>query len=100
MTASYAEVEFWTAPDGARLALRRTVPADDPPRALVLLFHGFGDHSGRYAHVAEWLAGRGYAVWALDQRGHGRSPGPRGHISRYAQFLGDVAALRKRWERE
>ena len=96
MTASYADVEFWTAPDGARLALRRTVPADDPPRALVLLFHGFGDHSGRYAHVAEWLAGRGYAVWALDQRGHGRSPGPRGHISRFAQFLGDVAALRKR----
>ena len=95
MTASYADVEFWTAPDGARLALRRIVPTD-PPRALVLLFHGFGDHSGRYAHVAEWLAGRGYAVWALDQRGHGRSPGPRGHISRFAQFLGDVAALRKR----
>jgi len=93
--ASYADVEFWTAPDGARLALRRIVPTD-PPRALVLLFHGFGDHSGRYAHVAEWLAGRGYAVWALDQRGHGRSPGPRGHISRFAQFLGDVAALRKR----
>jgi len=95
VTASYADVEFWTAPDGARLALRRTVPTD-PPRALVLLFHGFGDHSGRYAHVAEWLAGRGYAVWALDQRGHGRSPGPRGHISRFAQFLADVAALRKR----
>lgn len=95
MTASFADVEFWTAPDGARLALRRTVPAD-PPRALVLLFHGFGDHSGRYEHVAEWLAGRGYAVWALDQRGHGHSPGPRGHISRFAQFLADVAALRKR----
>lgn len=95
MTASYADVEFWTAPDGARLALRRIAPTD-APRALVLLFHGFGDHSGRYAHVAEWLAGRGYAVWALDQRGHGRSPGPRGHISRFAQFLADVAALRKR----
>ena len=95
MTASYADVGFWTAPDGARLALRQAYPAATP-RALVLLFHGFGDHSGRYAHVAEWLAGRGYAVWALDQRGHGRSPGPRGHISRFAQFLADVAALRKR----
>jgi alpha-beta hydrolase superfamily lysophospholipase len=95
VTASYADVEFWTAPDGARLALRRAVPTG-PPRAVVLLFHGFGDHSGRYAHVAEWLAGRGYAVWALDQRGHGRSPGPRGHISRFAQFLADVAALRRR----
>ena len=95
MTATFADVEFWTAPDGARLALRRDYPAG-PPRGLVLLFHGFGDHSGRYAHVAAWLAGRGYAVWALDQRGHGGSPGPRGHISRFAQFLADVAALRKR----
>jgi len=95
VTASYADVEYWTASDGARLALRRTAPTG-APRALVLLFHGFGDHSGRYAHVAEWLAARGYAVWALDQRGHGRSPGPRGHISRFAQFLADVAALRKR----
>lgn len=40
--------------------------------------------------------GQGYAIWALDQRGHGRSPGPRGHIARFAQFLADVAALRKR----
>ncbi len=92
---SFDDVEFWTAPDGARLALRRVAPAETP-RALVLVLHGFGDHSGRYAHVAAWLAARGYAVWALDQRGHGRTPGPRGHFTRFAQFLADVAALRKR----
>jgi alpha-beta hydrolase superfamily lysophospholipase len=91
----FGDVEFWTAPDGARLALRRVEPAG-PPRALIILLHGFGDHSGRYAHVAEWLAARGFAVWALDQRGHGRSPGPRGHMTRFAQYLADVAALRKR----
>ena len=34
-------------------------------------------------------------MYALDQRGHGRSPGKRGHVSRFAQFLSDVAALRK-----
>jgi alpha-beta hydrolase superfamily lysophospholipase len=39
---------------------------------------------------------RGYALWALDQRGHGHSPGPRGHFTRFAQFLADVAALRRR----
>lgn len=91
----FGDVEFWTAPDGARLALRRVEPAS-APRALILLLHGFGDHSGRYAHVAEFLAARGCAVWALDQRGHGRSPGPRGHMTRFAQFLADVAALRRR----
>ena len=92
---AFGDVESWTAPDGARLALRRAAPAG-PSRAVLLLLHGFGDHSGRYAHVAAWAVARGYSLWALDQRGHGHSPGPRGHITRFAQFLADVAALRKR----
>jgi alpha-beta hydrolase superfamily lysophospholipase len=92
---AFGDVESWTASDGARLALRRAAPAG-PSRAVLLLLHGFGDHSGRYAHVAAWAVARGYALWALDQRGHGHSPGPRGHITRFAQFLADVAALRKR----
>jgi alpha-beta hydrolase superfamily lysophospholipase len=91
----FGDVESWTAPDGARLALRRAAPAG-PSRAVLLLLHGFGDHSGRYAHVAAWAVARGYSLWALDQRGHGHSPGPRGHITRFAQFLADVAALRRR----
>ena len=92
---AFGDVESWTAPDGARLALRRAAPAG-PSRAVLLLLHGFGDHSGRYAHVAAWAVARGYSLWALDQRGHGHSPGPRGHITRFAQFLADVAALRRR----
>jgi alpha-beta hydrolase superfamily lysophospholipase len=95
LTAAFADVESWTAADGARLALRRAEP-EGPPRAVVVLLHGFGDHSGRYAHVADWAVDRGFALWALDQRGHGRSPGPRGHITRFAQYLADVAALRRR----
>jgi len=92
--AGFDDVEAWTAADGARLALRRSRPPGGLRGALILL-HGFGDHSGRYAHVAEWFAEHGLAVYALDQRGHGRSPGTRGHVSRFAQFLSDVAALRR-----
>jgi alpha-beta hydrolase superfamily lysophospholipase len=92
--AGFADVEYWTAADGARLALRRA-PAAAPARAALILLHGFGDHSGRYAELAAWFATRGVSVYALDQRGHGRSPGRRGHVSRFAQFLSDVAALRK-----
>ncbi len=90
----FGEVEFWTAADGARLALRRARPAG-AARGTVILLHGFGDHSGRYAEAAGWLSERGLAVFALDQRGHGKSPGRRGHMSRFAQFLSDVAALRR-----
>ena len=92
--AGFADVAYWTAADGARLALRRASPAG-PARAALILLHGFGDHSGRYGDVAAWFAARGVSVYALDQRGHGRSPGKRGHVSRFAQFLSDVAALRK-----
>jgi alpha-beta hydrolase superfamily lysophospholipase len=92
--AGFADVAFWTAADGARLALRRA-PAAGRARGALILLHGFGDHSGRYAEVAAWFAERGISVWALDQRGHGRSPGKRGHVSRFAQFVSDVAALRK-----
>jgi alpha-beta hydrolase superfamily lysophospholipase len=91
---AFADVEFWTAADGARLALRREA-ATGPARGALVLLHGFGDHSGRYAELAGWLAERGVSVFALDQRGHGRSPGRRGHVSRFAQYLSDVAALRR-----
>ena len=90
----FADVAFWTAADGARLALRRA-PAPGRARGALILLHGFGDHGGRYGEVAAWFAERGVSVWALDQRGHGRSPGRRGHVSRFAQFVSDVAALRK-----
>lgn len=92
--AGFEDDESWTAPDGARLALRRE-SARGPRRAAIIFLHGFGEHSGRYLHVATWFAERGIAVFALDQRGQGRSPGPRGHVSRFSQFLSDVAALRK-----
>ena len=90
----YADVAFWTAADGARLALRRA-PAAGRARAALILLHGLGDHSGRFTELAGWLAEHGVSVWALDQRGHGRSPGKRGHFSRFAQFVADVGALRR-----
>ncbi len=94
MVPGFGEVEYWTAADGARLALRRARPSG-VSRGTVIVLHGFGDHSGRYAEVAGWLSARGLAVFALDQRGHGKSPGRRGHMARFAQFLSDVAALRR-----
>jgi len=63
------------------------------PRAVLLIVHGFGEHSGRYAYLLPSLTTAGYAVYALDHRGHGRSPGKRGHIDRFDEYLDDVAAL-------
>jgi len=66
-----------------------------PCEAFVCLVHGLGEHSGRYAHLAEYLTQARIAVVAFDLRGHGRSPGKRGHTPSYATLLDDIAAL---WE--
>lgn len=42
---------------------------------VVLLVHGYGEHAGRYAHVAEALLGIGATVYAPDHHAHGRSAG-------------------------
>ncbi len=47
---------------------------------VVVLVHGAHEHGGRYAHVAERLGAAGYASYAPDHPGHGRSPGRRGDI--------------------
>src|SRR5262249_41899882 len=62
-------------------------------RASVVLVHGFGEHSGRYEHVGQWLAERQFAVHAYDQRGHGRSAGRRCHVDRFDEYLDDLAAV-------
>lgn len=59
----------------------------------VLIVHGLGEHSGRYAALAAWLNRQGYAVRAYDQRGHGHSPGRRGALPRSEALLQDLAAV-------
>jgi alpha-beta hydrolase superfamily lysophospholipase len=64
-----------------------------PPRGVVVIAHGAGEHSGRYLHVADRLTREGYAVYALDHRGHGRSDGPRALIDRMDNAVEDLDTL-------
>ncbi|QOV90826.1 alpha/beta hydrolase [Humisphaera borealis] len=59
----------------------------------LLILHGYGDHSGRFAHVMQWFAERGVACEAFDFRGHGRSSGRRGYVSRWQEFLDDLKSM-------
>src|SRR5439155_1108606 len=65
------------------------VPSD------IVVLHGWSDHSGRWTAVAERLRREGFAAYALDWRGHGRSSGRRGHLSRFSQLMGDLQAFRR-----
>lgn len=64
-----------------------------PCRGVVVIAHGAGEHSGRYLHVAGRLVREGYAVYALDHRGHGRSAGPRALVDRMDNLVADLDTL-------
>ena len=74
---------------GARLYSQAWLPAAEP-RALLLLAHGLGEHSGRYGNVVNAVVPRGYGVYALDHLGHGRSEGTRKHVERFTDFTEPV----------
>jgi len=57
---------------GTRIHYDRVVP-DGAPRGVVHVLHGVGEHAGRYAALLEALAGAGWAAYADDHRGHGRT---------------------------
>ena len=70
----------------------RTWPIDDPAR-LVVLVHGYGEHIGRYEHVAAALNARGSAVVGPDHRGHGQSPGERALVEDFEPIVDDLRAV-------
>ncbi|HEX7836674.1 MAG TPA: alpha/beta fold hydrolase, partial [Kofleriaceae bacterium] len=69
-----ADLTF-TGGGGLPLYAQAWRPRTGEPRAAVVIHHGLADHSDRYAGFAERLVHAGYAVWAFDMRGHGRSAG-------------------------
>ena len=63
------------------------------PRALVVICHGFNSHSGYYAWTGQQLAAKGFAVYALDLRGRGRSGGERYYVEKVSDYVHDVATV-------
>lgn len=68
----------------------------DDPKAVVLIVHGFGEHSSRYAHLAAYLNEHGYAVYSYDHQGHGQSEGRRAYIDSFDIFRVDLLQMLNR----
>jgi len=81
-----------TLADGCTLHLTDGVDPPDAP-ARVLLVHGLGEHAGRYDHVVAAVQAEGLAVSRYDQRGHGRSAGPRGVLPADDSLLDDLGQV-------
>src|ERR1051325_2495122 len=75
--------------DGTRLFYRAWLPEQPTTKAL-LLFHRGHEHSGRWQETVAALGLDDVAVFALDQRGHGRSSGERGSAPALATVIRDA----------
>lgn len=85
------------APDGTPLVYDAFEPAH-PTTAVLFLPDWHPEPAGiaeDFARTAAQLGEAGFAAYILDQRGHGRSGGRRGHLSRFSQLLGDLQAFRR-----
>jgi alpha-beta hydrolase superfamily lysophospholipase len=68
------------ATDGLEVHVHGFLP-DGRPKAALQIVHGMGEHGARYARVAERFTAAGFAVYATDQRGHGKTA-PKGELGR------------------
>ncbi|MGX5721495.1 bifunctional alpha/beta hydrolase/class I SAM-dependent methyltransferase [Shinella zoogloeoides] len=76
--------------DGVELFYRVWPARSGTARGAIVLLHRGHEHGGRVAHIAEELGLDDFAFYAWDARGHGRSPGERGHSPSFAHSVRDL----------
>ncbi|EOY28341.1 Serine aminopeptidase [Theobroma cacao] len=76
-----ASKSFYTSPRGLSLFTRSLLPISGSPRGVIFGVHGYGsDTSWTFQSTPIFLAQKGFACFALDIEGHGRSQGLRGYV--------------------
>ena len=80
------------AADGASLPVRTWMPASGTPEAVIVALHGFNDYRNFFDKPGAWLAERGIATYAYDQRGFGETP-VRGMWAGTAALVDDLGAM-------
>ncbi len=81
--------ETFQSTGGATIFLRSWQP-EATPKAIVVICHGVNAHGGQCIWAAEQFAARGFAVYALDLRGRGKSSGARFYVDDIAEYASDV----------
>lgn len=82
---------FVPSADGTKIAYRAWPVAG--AQITFAVAHGLGEHAGRYERFAQGMAKHGIGTYAVDLRGHGNSPGQRGHVDSWSQWTDDVSAF-------
>jgi len=83
--------EFLSGKAG-KLFLRSFLP-EGAPRAVLVICHGVKAHSGQYLWAGEKLSAAGFATYALDLRGRGKSDGKRLYVDNVSEYVGDLSLV-------
>ena len=65
------------------------LPNEDS-KAVLLVVHGLAEHSGRYSNLVDYFVPKGYAIFGLDHRGHGKSEGLSGYVEKFSDYVDDL----------
>ena len=77
---------------GYRIYYQAWLP-EDYARAVLLVAHGFAEHSGRYGNLVNYFVPRGWAVYVPDHRGHGKSDGERVQVDQFSEYVDDLKMM-------
>ncbi len=80
---------YFTGLGGKQIFHQAWLPEAEP-KGVIFLVHGLGEHSGRYTNLIDRCIPRGWAVYALDHIGHGRSEGIREHAKSFSELTGNL----------
>jgi acylglycerol lipase len=82
---------FFKGVHGIRIYHQCWLPESEP-KAVLMIVHGLGEHSGRYLNLVNHFVPMGFAVYGMDHPGHGKSDGARKYVDRFEDFIGNVKA--------
>ncbi|MBF2063011.1 MAG: alpha/beta hydrolase [Calothrix sp. C42_A2020_038] len=83
---------FIPSTDGTQLYYQTWHP-ESHVRGILAIIHGLGGHSGIYGNIVEYLIPKNYAVYGVDLRGNGKSPGQRAYINSWNEYREDVGSF-------
>lgn len=76
--------------DGLSLFYRQILPGKKPVKDRILINHGIGESSETYEYLIDALSKASYEIWIYEMRGHGKSPGVRGHAGSIDELVRDL----------
>jgi len=82
---------FFKTQDGSELYYQSWIP--EKKKGVLAVVHGLAEHSGRYQFLVDYFVKRGWALYLIDQRGHGKSPGPKLYAPNFETLVDDLEAF-------